>query len=169
MKLWYDRILCVLGALLFLQIPQFMYQYQQQLIGHVAELSWQVESMQQTAAGSGKTLEQYIQKFEKHEDSDFSKQGKVMDTVASRWKRFTTALKALEESSIITRPWIFLYHIDFSILGSTLHSFKIGLSLTLESVIYALIGIIFGHLVFVMLDSSFGKKKKGETPKGKTP
>lgn len=58
-----DRIFAAVGGVLFSQAPLFMKQYAQQLSGHAAELRFQVDAMKQAASNSGKTLEQFIQKF----------------------------------------------------------------------------------------------------------
>ena len=54
----FDRLLCVLGAVTFSQVPEFMQQYLQRLGGHLDEARRQLDRLQDAAARSGLTLEQ---------------------------------------------------------------------------------------------------------------
>src|SRR6185436_1727460 len=55
-----DRVLCVLGAVLFSQGPEFMQQYLQRLGGHLQEAQRQLDLFREAATRSGRTLEQFI-------------------------------------------------------------------------------------------------------------
>ena len=147
----FDRILVVMGALLFLQFPLFMHQYQQQLIGRVAELQWQMNEMHNAAERSGKSLEQLIQKFLVNKDQDVVLQGRIMEKVVTRWIKLSQNLTALTQSTVFTRPWVFILYLQWEVLRSTAHSFEFGLPFTLEGVIYALVGIGFGFLIYRIL------------------
>lgn len=150
MRLILDRILGVCFAIAFLQFPLFISEYQHQLIGHVAELKWQTEAMQVTAAKTGKTLDDYIQKFITQPDPDFSEQGKVMKNVHRRFLKLTSALKALQQSIPITRPWAFIRYFQIDIAKSTLQAFTPGIPLNLEGLLYGFAGILIS-LFFVRI------------------
>lgn len=150
-----DRGCAVAGALLFSQLPLFMQQYTQQLSGHVAELNLQVSAIQQAATHSGKTLEQFIQKFVESADPDFFRQGEIMLAMVNRWHNFSDAYKALYESSIFTKPLEFLYHFDFEIASNTWSHYTFGIPFNLEGLIFALIGIAFGYVIFSMIRKIF--------------
>lgn len=143
-----DRIFAAAGGVLFSQAPLFMKQYAQQLSGHAAELRYQVDAMRQAATNSGKTLEQFIQKFVESNDADFMRQGDIMSAMVNRWYNTTDALAALQESSVFTRPFVFLTHMNWDIVKSTWTHYVFGLPFTLEGLVYAIIGIIFGFFVF---------------------
>lgn len=143
-----DRIFAAAGGVLFSQAPLYMKQYAQQLSGHVAELRYQVDAMRQAATNSGKTLEQFIQKFVDSNDIDFVRQGDIMSAMVNRWYSITEALVALQDSSVFTRPFVFIKHMNWDIIKSTWSQYVFGIPLTLEGLIYAVLGIIFGFCVF---------------------
>lgn len=143
-----DRIFAVIGALLFSQVPVFMQQYTQRLAGHVAELSIQIEKMRQAASLTGKTLQQYVQKFMSASDPDFARQGVIMNEMTHRWQNLSEGLTAMQNASAVTRPFAFGYHLNLDIFKNTFQSFDLGLVFTVEGFIYALIGIAAGYLAF---------------------
>lgn len=146
-----DRFFVVFGAFLFFQFPLFIHQYQQQLIGHVYELEWQVVTMRDAASKSEKSLDQYVKKFLNHPDPDFSRQGMVMNRILTRWEKLTTSLLRLQQASILTRPFMFLRYLQWDIFKSTAETFQPGISFTLEGLVYALLGMINGYLLFHLL------------------
>ena len=144
-----DRLSVVVGALVLSQAPLFIQQYRDQLIGHVQELQLQIEAMQRIAQGSQKTLGQWIEKFTSNPDVDIMQQGTLMQQMVSRGEALSSALTALDGSSFFSKPWKFLFHLDYSIFKSTLASFKMGLLLTFEGLCYALIGMGMGYLIYL--------------------
>lgn len=143
-----DRISAVLGALVLSQVPMFMQQYQQQLEGHVAELSFQIEAMKQVALQSGKDLTQYIQKFTSSSDIDFSRQGEIMHKMIERYQGLVDSSLALNQSTAFSRPFVFLSHLSQDIAESTFKTFHLGLEFSLEGLVYALLGIFLGYSIF---------------------
>lgn len=146
-----DRIFAVIGALIFAQAPLFMQEYTQQLLGRESELRLQVDAMRQTATLSGKTLEILIQKFLQNPDKDIVYQGEMLLSLTKRWESLSKALTSIQQSSAWRRPFVFLFYLDTQTFTSTYHHFKIGLPLSLEGGSYALLGILFGYLVFLFL------------------
>jgi hypothetical protein len=145
-----DRLCVVFGAFVCIQIPLFIEQYKQQLVGRQAELSLQVDSMRQAAKLSGKTLEQYIQKFTTHVDLDFINQGDLMQGIVNRWHQLSDALYALQHTSTVMKPFVFVSHFNSDIAKSTFQHYSIGLPLTIEGAAYALVGVVFGYVVFYL-------------------
>lgn len=154
---FFDYGSVVVAAFLFFQFPLFIQQYKLQLIGHVQELQWQVASMQERALKTEKTLDQYIQKFIDHPDTDFSEQGESMKLVFNRWNTLSNALFQITHASIFTRPMHFLRTLQWDIFASTADTFEPGFFLNLESLLYALMGMIVGHSLFLFL-ANFLKK-----------
>lgn len=150
-----DRIFAVVGALLFSQIPLFMHQYLQGLIGHEAELRLQVEEMRRAAMQTGKTLEQFINKFLASGDIDFELQGAVMKAMLNRWQYLSDNLISLNNSTVFTRPFVFISHLDFDIAKSSLTNFEPGIPFSLEGGVYLMIGMLFGLLIFYSLRKFF--------------
>ena len=146
-----DRILVVTGALIFAQAPLFMQQYSHRLAGHVAELRYQLNQLRIVAENSGKSFEAYIQKFLDAGDADFVGQGELMQGMITRSNDLSQSLSAITEASPLTRPFAFLSNFDTDILQGTLQSFTIGVPLTLESGLYALVGILVGYGIYRIL------------------
>lgn len=159
-----DRICVVLGAFLFSQIPLFMQQYRHQLTGHVAELYFQVGLMQQAAQRSGKTLEQYIQKFIQSSDADFIYQGEIMSAMVTRLQALSDGLVAMNHASVLTRPLEFLRHYQGDIVKSTFETFEMGIPFTYEGLVYALAGIVVGYFTYWMFSRLVAKFCKIFTP-----
>jgi hypothetical protein len=152
-----DRLCAVAGALIFAQIPLFIQQYTQQLVGRQAELQLQSDLMRQSARLSGKTVEQLAQKFIESADQDIVRQGEMMLATINRWTHLSEALNAMQQSSIWSKPVTFLYHINSDVVLSSWKHFKFGLPFTIEGGIYAVFGTVFSCLCFALL-KSLGKR-----------
>jgi len=150
-----DRICAVSGALIFSQIPLYMQDYQQRLSGHLAELQSQVQGMRQAAALSGKSLQQYVAKFQSSPDIDFKNQGALMHEMIQRFQQLNEGHQALLNSTVYSKPLMFFKYIDAKIAKSTWASFEWGLNLTVDGFLYALLGIVCGLMVYGMLSKLF--------------
>jgi len=157
----FDRLCAVVGCLLFLQLPLFMQQYQQELKGHVAELEWQVSLITNAAQLSGKTLDQYIHKFMTSGDIDFARQGEILSAMVVRWNALSNSLNALNHASVWERPYFFFSTFNYEIVKSSLETFQVGIPLTLEALVYGLLGMLLGYAlyrVFSVILSKIGRK-----------
>jgi hypothetical protein len=143
-----------------MQLPFFITQYTHQLRGHIDELKWQVEQMTIAASLSGKSLDQYISKFIENSDHDFASQGMMMSTVTQRFEKLSDAWIKLKKSSSFTRPFVFFRYLQSDIFSATFKDFKMGISFTWESIIFGLIGILFGSAVVAV----FSNRKKEINP-----
>lgn len=149
-----DRLFAVTGALLFSQVPLFMQQYQQQLLGHVSELKIQLDAIKKAAALSGKNLPEYVLKFLNSGDKDFIHQGELMNQMIYRHENLMSGYNALSDASLYGKPFYFIKYLDFDIAQSTWKSFDFGFAFSLESSVYAIIGIIFGLTLYWILSRS---------------
>ncbi len=150
-----ERLLVVLFALFFLQIPLFMQQYQNQLAGRIAELSWQVDHIQAAAQssnqGSNRSAEAYVRKFKSSPDPDFAEQGKMMELILKRFKKLSRALQGLKEGTALSRPYYFITRLQWDAAYLALSSFTPGIPLSAEGAIYAFLGMAFGYLLSLSL------------------
>ncbi|MES1168935.1 MAG: DUF2937 family protein [Oleiharenicola lentus] len=142
-----DRVLCVCGAVLFSQGPEYMQQYLQRLGGHLAEAQRQLGFFREAATQSGATLEQFITQTRANPDAGLSRLGSVMNDAAERTASLQAAHDALLHASLWTRPFVFFRHLDLGIAQGTWAVFKPAVPTTLEGLVYALTGM----LVFVLL------------------
>lgn len=140
-----ERIVAILCVLVFMQIPLFMQQYQQQLVGRLEELSLQMQTMQK-AAGT-RSLHQYIQKFQSSADPDFSNHGDFLQALVQRYESFTQAYTALTEASAWSKPFVFLAHLHSDVALSTFHHYDLGIPLNFEGIFYAALGLLIGLFI----------------------
>lgn len=143
-----DRVLCVVGAVLFSQGPEFIQQYLQRLGGHVDEARRQVEQFRHTAEQSGVSLEQLIAQTNANSDAAVAKLGGVMSTAAERLHSLEASQAAITQASIFERPFVFLRHADLQIAQSTWNIFKPAVPTTAEGLVYALAGMLVLLLLY---------------------
>ena len=137
-----DRVLCVLGAVAFSQVPEFMQQYLQRLGGHLDEARRQLEQFRHSAELSGLTLDRLITQTSTNTDAAVAKLGVVMTDAVTRVDTLTAAQSALQDASLWSRPFVFLRHIDTSIAHATWAVFKPAVPTTAEGFVYSLCGIL---------------------------
>lgn len=137
-----DRLLCVAGAVLFSQVPEFIQQYLQRLGGHLDEARRQMEQFRGIAARSGMTLEQLAARSQASAEDSVARLGQLIHDTVERVDVLAAADKALREASILDRPIVFLRHVDLSIARSTAAIFKPAVPTTLEGMIYAGAGVL---------------------------
>ncbi len=143
-----DRIFAAIGGLVFLQVPQFYQQYTQRLAGHVDELKIMIGTITQAAEKNGKGLIAYIHKFLQHSDPDFASQGAMMKMMVDRESQLSNSLLAIQEAGPFSRPYYFVKNLNIDICWATLKDFQPGLMLTTEALLYALLGICAGVLLY---------------------
>jgi hypothetical protein len=137
-----DRILCVLGAVLFSQGPEFMQQYLQRLGGHLGEARRQLDVFQKTATQSGLSLDQFISQTAANPDTAVAKLSGVMTETVERASSLQSAHDALLHSNLWERPFVFVRHLDFEIARATGEIFKPAVPTTVEGLAYALTGML---------------------------
>jgi hypothetical protein len=136
-----DRALCVAGAVLFSQAPEFMQQYLQRLGGHLDEARRQLAQFKNVASQSGLSLEQFIAQTNTNTDHAVAKLGGVMSEAGARVEHLETAQAAITHASPLSRPFVFLQHVDAEIANATWSIYKPAVPTTLEGLLYALLGM----------------------------
>ncbi|MES1194692.1 MAG: DUF2937 family protein [Opitutus sp.] len=137
-----DRVLCVVGAILFSQAPEFMQQYLQRLGGRLDEARLHVLQFQHTAAESGLTLERLISQTTANADPAVARLGGVMTAAIARVGTLEQAQTAILHASLWARPFVFLRNFDPAIARSTWSIFRPAVPTTLEGLVYALLGML---------------------------
>jgi len=143
-----DRIFSVLGALIFSQAPSFIQQYIQRLAGSTYELELQVIQINKIATSAGLSINDYIQKFMTSGDPLFVSQGKFLEMIFERYEDFSHALKNLEEAFWLTRPFTFMQNLNTDLFRGTLKHYTPSVNISLEGLIYALIGLLIGYFIY---------------------
>jgi len=137
-----DRLLCVVGAVLFSQLPEFIQQYLQRLGGHLDEARRQLEQFREVAAKSNFTLDEFIARTLGSTEPTVARLGGVMRETMARVDALAVADAAIRQASIVTRPFVFLRHLDFSIARATWSIFRPAVPTTLEGLVYAAAGVL---------------------------
>lgn len=148
-----ERVTIVLSALAFAQIPLFIQQYEQQLIGRIDELQTQVNAFQKAAGGL--SLDAYIAKFSSNSDLIIANHGKILHTIVDRYSSLTQTYASLESANGIVKPFVFIAHFYPDIAQSTWGHFNLGLPLTVEGAFYSLAGVMVGMLFIRMISFPF--------------
>jgi len=138
-----DRILCVVGAVLFSQAPEFMQQYLQRLEGHLDEAKLAVDRLRDAAAQAGMSLDQLVKSAAQNPDPGSAKLGLVVSESVARVDALTAADAALRGASTLTRPFVFLTHADWGIARATASIYRPAVPTTGEGLLYAAVGIVF--------------------------
>jgi hypothetical protein len=138
-----DRVLCVAGAVLFSQAPEFMQQYLQRLEGHLDEARLAVDRFRDAAAQSGMTLGQLEATAGQNPNPAIGRLGAVVHESLARVDTLAASDAALRGASAVTRPFVFLAHADWGIARATLSIYRPAVPTTLEGAAYAAIGIVF--------------------------
>ena len=137
-----DRLLCVVGAVLCSQLPEFIQQYLQRLGGHLDEARRQLGQFQEIAAKSGLTFDQLMAKSIDASEATVARLGQLMHDTAARVDVLSSADAAIRGASILSRPFVFLRHIDFSIAQGTWGVFRPAVPTTVEGLVYAVGGML---------------------------
>jgi hypothetical protein len=137
-----DRVVCLAGAVLFSQAPEFMQQYLQRLGGHLDEARRQLEHFREAAAQSGLTLDQWARAAAANADPAMARFGPLIHEAGARVAVLGADEAALRGASSLGRPFVFLRHLDPEVLRSTAAVFRPAVPTTWEGALYALTGLL---------------------------
>lgn len=136
-----DRVLCLLGAVAFCQLPEFIQQYLQRLGGRLDEARRQLAEFEAVARQSKLTLPQFIDRTSANPDEAVARLGGVMQGTIDRVAELSRAETALRDASLWEKPFVFFAHLDTSIAGATLDIYRPAVPTTVEGLVYALAGM----------------------------
>ena len=141
-----DRIFSVVGAIALSQIPELIGRYYDALGGVLLEANRNLDAFRAQARLVGKSLEDMIQIQLGNADPVIQGAGKALQQAVDRYETYQQAYDALGDASIFTRPFTFLYYVDWELFNTL--TFKIGVPLTVEGIVYAFLGILIGLGVY---------------------
>lgn len=164
-----DRVLCVVGAASFTQLPEFIQQYLQRLGGHLDEARRQVEAFTQVAALSNLTLAQLIERTAQTPDEAVAKLSRVMSEAVQRLEYLAAADAAIRGASLWTKPFVFFAHVDAEIARATWSIYRPAVPTTIEGLVYAGLGILviwglYYGLIRYPLAALFGRRRPSSAP-----
>lgn len=156
-----DRVLAVVGAVLFSQAPEFFQQYLQRLGGHLDEARRTLAQFTLTATQAGTALDDFIRRTAVNADPAVARLAETMTAAVERVSSLTAAHDTLRDASAWTRPFVFLRHLDWDIARGTLGVFTPAVPVTLEGGLYALAGMLVFLGLYHLIVSRFIAPKTG--------
>ncbi len=137
-----DRVLCVVGAVAFAQLPEFIQQYRQRLGGHLDEARRQLAEFVAIATRSKLSLPQFIERTSTNPDSTVAQLGGAMRNTVLRVDELVAAEAALSHASLWAKPFIFLRHIEAEVARATWEIYRPAIPTTGEGLVYAIAGML---------------------------
>ena len=138
----FDRALAIVGSITLAQFPQFYAQYLQRLGGHLDEARRIVSEYSKAAKSFNLTLQEFIKIHLTANNPVVQSTGTIIENSLNRLADLEKSFQALKGGSLCNRWWIFLKNMDPAIFRQTCSDYTPGLSFTVESLIYALIGLL---------------------------
>jgi len=157
-----ERFVVFSFAFALSQMPTFMNQYSDAMVGSIFKSKKIVYEITLKAKRTDKSLSQFIQKHLDSGDLDFKSSGEQWKKVIDDLNNELLAQKKILEASVWTRPFVFIRYMNPALVKNI--KYKPALPFSLESLVYIFIGILLGMLFFRILiqfplKKVFGSKK----------
>ncbi len=141
-----ERLVVFFVALFLSQAPQYMNLYLNVLSGAKAAHEKSVATLTEKAQELDMTVQQFIDDLLKSESKVSKNSGQVHQKQLADFENTKRAFEALKNATAFTRPFVFLKYVDWSLAKNV--QFQPAFPLTLESLVYVLVGIILGMLLY---------------------
>lgn len=144
-----DRVLFVLGAVVFAQIPSFIAHYRQRLGGHFDEAQRDLSNYHRMADELAQgSLPGLVEQFLNSPDERMTRTGELIVEKMDRVAYLQEALENLTNASAWDKLYHFLSSFDAQIAQRTLEHYEMNVPITVEGLTYALIGAVMIGLLF---------------------
>lgn len=141
----FRTIFCLCCALFFCQLPSFSKQYSLRLEAHYLEIKRVKKSFSQSV---GARMDKKNSKIK----------GEYDKFLQERYGKFKNAKKQLATADPILQPvWMF-FCFDFEIAKETWKGFSLSFFFTFASVVWALLGALFGELLLFFIKRLFRQR-----------
>lgn len=141
----FDRIVCVVFAVVLAQAPVYMAQYIDVLSGAQMEAGKLYAELEGAAQAFGLEVDPYLDKLAANADPMVSNNAQIQQNAVGRYYRYSEALAALRDRSPWVRPFQLIRHYDPSIHAAL--DFEPNVPLTIEGAVYAGLGVLLALLV----------------------
>lgn len=167
----FDRALCVIGAVAFAQLPEFIQQYRQRLGGHLDEARRQLAEFVAVATHAKLSLPQFIERTATNPDATVAQLGSVMRNAVLRVDELAAADAALRHASLWAKPFVFFRYIDVGVAQATWEIYRPAVPTTGEGLIYALAGMLtllglYHGLIRCPISAACARRAKAKTTTG---
>jgi Protein of unknown function (DUF2937) len=141
-----ERIFVFFMALFISQAPQYMNLYLNVLSGAKAAYEKSVKEISEKAGELGMTTQEFISDLITSQSQAAKKSGELHQSQITHLENAKKAFDAIKNASAFSRPFVFLKHVDWSLAKSV--QFQPAFPFTLEALIYVVVGIILGMVLF---------------------
>lgn len=141
-----ERIVVFFTALLLSQAPQYMNLYLNVLAGSKATYEKSVKEISEKAAELEMSTKQFIEDLVKSQSQAAKKSGELHQNQITNLEKAKKAFDAIKNASAFSRPFVFIKHVDWALAKNV--QFQPAFPLTLEALIYVIVGIILGMLLY---------------------
>ncbi len=155
MRKFFVGAIFVFTLLLSLQGPALIEQYIDHLQGHVEELKYQVAKLQEITGKKAEEIKSLITEWE--ERIETKEPILFISRLYDRFEKLKSDFNAFQAARFWNLPLTFIFHLDQGILNETLSSYRYGLSFTLTSIPFLIIGLILAILMTIPLRGSSNK------------
>ena len=132
----------VAGAIGGSQIPEFISQYANILYGHVKEAAHNVAGWKTIADKAvGGSIDKLVDIYHSSPVNAIVETGKKCASDVFRYDWLKDAYDSIAHSSIITKPFEFVTHLDFGIVKETLSNYVPSIPLSVEGAVYSVLGL----------------------------
>lgn len=139
-----DRLMAVVGALLGSQAPGFLHHYLQRLEGHLDEAVRNLETWKEIAdKASIGSVQGLANVYRQSSSTEVVEAGAKCLADIARVDELRLAYESLANASVWERPFAFIKNVDSAIMESTFADFVPNVPLDIESLAYAVLGLVF--------------------------
>ena len=142
-----DGIFAIAGAAGLSQFPEFVQQYSQRLGGRLDQALIQEGRIAEAAARHDMSPEEYAAHLTGNPDPVVQTEGGIVSANLDDADQLQAAYDALTQAGSIDQPIVFGRFFDSSVANATLEQFVPAVPISLEAVIYAGIGMVFGLML----------------------
>ncbi|HMV34374.1 MAG TPA: DUF2937 family protein [Turneriella sp.] len=141
-----ERLVVFFVALFLSQAPQYMNLYLNVLSGAKAAHEKSVATLTEKAQELDMTVQQFIDDLLKADSKVSKSSGQVHQKQLADFENTKRAFEALKNATAFSRPFVFIKHVDWSLAKNV--QFQPAFPLTLEALMYVLVGIILGMILY---------------------
>jgi hypothetical protein len=141
-----ERIFVFFMALFISQAPQYMNLYLNVLSGAKAAYEKSVNEIAEKAGELGMNTKEFIEDLVKSQSQAAHKSGELHQNQITNLEKAKKAFDAIKNAGAFSRPFVFLKHVDWSLAKNV--QFQPAFPFTLEALIYVVVGIILGMILF---------------------
>jgi thiosulfate reductase cytochrome b subunit len=152
--------IALVPALLFSQAPEFMQQYHQRLGGTTDELARVIRQFEEDSRRSGHDRQGALGLMEKNSERLVRDQAARMKENIARLARLREQQEAFRDGSAFVRVASLLTNADSDIFEATWQSYKPGLQITFDGILFALIGLLVPWGLMIAVVSAFGSRRR---------